>query len=272
MENLNTSGISKGLHVLNIRFRPEGRKWSSVNSSFFFKENDVLVPINNLANYVYWYDNNWENPKSISIIGVQDISWNLNTNVSELSEGPHTLSMMFKDTPGKWSSIVTSNFNRGPITAPCLDGNRQFKAGIEFGANATFQWQVNEGIGFKNISNNTVYAGTNSETLEISNAPSTWSSYQYRCLVTFDGSTKTGPTYLLKFAMTWMGTVSTEWDNPANWSCNTLPNANMDIYINASAPRYPLVSTNISLHSLNLQPGATFEVLPGVNIIITGEK
>ncbi len=52
-------------------------------------------------------------------------------------------------------------------------------------ANATsYQWQVDNGNGFENISNNTVYSGATSSTLSITNAPGELNGSSYRCIAT----------------------------------------------------------------------------------------
>jgi hypothetical protein len=273
LDNIVTTSINNGLHTLHFRFMPDGKKWSSVTSSFFYKDNDVLVAINDLAKYVYWFDNNWQSPKTISIIGTQNIAWTLNTDVADLSEGPHSLSMAFKDDRGKWSSIVTDNFNRGPITAQsCLSANRQFISGIIAASNSTYQWQLDNGTGFANITNDATYSGVNSDTLQLTNAATSWYGNKYRCLVTNGTNTSTGETNILKFAMIWNGSADTAWENPANWSCNSVPDLNTDVYINASMPRYPAVNTNVACRSLNLQPGTTIEIKPGITLDVTGKN
>ncbi|KAF2082457.1 MBG domain-containing protein [Flavobacterium sharifuzzamanii] len=51
--------------------------------------------------------------------------------------------------------------------------------------NATsYQWQVNTGGGFGNISDNATYSGTNNSTLSIIGATSAMNGYQYRCVAT----------------------------------------------------------------------------------------
>lgn len=273
LNTLPANSMANGLHTLNIRFKIDGKKWSSVNSSFFYKDNDALVPINNLATQVYWYDNDWQNPKAISIIGAQNISWILNTDVAELSQGRHRLSMAFKDDRGKWSSIVSDSFTRGPIAAQiCLNGNRQFVSGIVAGSNSSYQWQVDDGNGFVNISNNLAYSGATTDTLQLTNSPTSWYGYKYRCMVTNGLSSVTGPIYTLKFGVSWTGSQDSNWINPANWYCNTLPDYNTDVYINANAPNYPFVSSNVSCRSLNLQPGTSMQIEPGFNVNITGKQ
>ncbi len=47
----------------------------------------------------------------------------------------------------------------------------------------SYQWQVNNGSGFTNISNGGQYSGANSSTLVISNVLNAQNNYQYRCVV-----------------------------------------------------------------------------------------
>ncbi len=47
----------------------------------------------------------------------------------------------------------------------------------------SYQWQVNTGGGFVNISNGPNYSGVNTVTLQLINVPALWNGYQYRCLV-----------------------------------------------------------------------------------------
>lgn len=273
LNNTLTTGLVNGLHTFNIRFRPDGKKWSSIASSLFYKDDSSNIAINNLAQFIYWYDNNWQAPKTISIVGADNLSWTLNTDVSELSEGIHKLSMSFKDIKGKWSSIVSDNFTRSPIpTQNCFFGNRKFGSGFLTGGLSSYQWQLDDGTGFTNISDNSFYSGTNSDSLNLINVPSSWYGYKYRCLVTTGGNTITGEDRILKFSMIWTGAVNTAWEDPGNWSCGVVPDANTDVYINSSMPVYPKVNSLVSCRSINLQPGTALEVMQGFSINITGRE
>src|SRR5690606_39007300 len=48
----------------------------------------------------------------------------------------------------------------------------------------SYQWQVNTGSGFNNISNGGVYSGANLVTLTITGATPSMNGYTYRCVVT----------------------------------------------------------------------------------------
>lgn len=273
LNNTLTTGLVNGLHTFNIRFRPDGKNWSSIVSSLFYKDDSSNIAINNLAQFIYWYDNNWQAPKTISIVGADNLSWTLNTDVSELSEGTHKLSMSFKDIKGKWSSIVSDNFTRSPIpTQNCFFGNRKFGSGFLTGGLSSYQWQLDDGTGFTNISDNSFYSGTNSDSLNLINVPSSWYGYIYRCLVTTGGNTITGEDRILKFSMIWTGAVNTAWEDPGNWSCGVIPDANTDVYINSNMPVYPKVNSLVSCRSINLQPGTALEVMQGFRINITGRE
>lgn len=272
LDNINTAGVNNGLHTLQFRFRPDGKEWSTVSSSFFYKNSSSIIPVNNLAKFIYWYDNNWQSPKTIAIIGVQNLNWTLNTDVTELSEGRHNLSMSFRDDYGKWSSIVSDSFTRAPVTTPvCQSGNRQFMSGVLTGPGTTFQWQADTGSGFANISDNIVYSGTNSDSLRLTNAPASWYGFKYRCIVTNGSNSMTGEIFILKFINTWTGSVDNTWENYANWSCNSVPDANTDVYIKSGTPVYPVINSNAACRKLYLQPGTSIEVLTGKSLDITGK-
>ncbi|MEJ7588085.1 MAG: proprotein convertase P-domain-containing protein, partial [Ferruginibacter sp.] len=118
---------------------------------------------------------------------------------------------------------------------------------------AAYQWQVNTGSGFVNIVNNANYSGTNAVTLQINNAPSTWNGYQYRSMV--NGSYST--VFTLGFKSYWNGSVSTAWENAANWSCNRVPDANTDVIIDNGTV---VVNSNAFCRSARVNPGASVTI------------
>lgn len=79
-------------------------------------------------------------------------------------------------------TITTQPSNR----TTCLGSNAGFTVAAS-GSPLTYQWQVNTGSGFTNISNGGVYSGATTATLSLNNPPSTMDAYEYRCIVTSAG-------------------------------------------------------------------------------------
>ncbi len=69
---------------------------------------------------------------------------------------------------------VSSTICQGETTAFSLSAT---------GTNLTYQWQVNNGTGFTNISNATPYSGATSNTLNITTATTTMNGYTYQCII-----------------------------------------------------------------------------------------
>jgi CUB domain len=262
--------LSVGLHTLNIRFKINGGLWSSVISNFFYKEQPTTVVNNSIVRCVYWYDNNWQNPSLVYYNGQQNLSSIINTDAAELSVGMHRISMMFKDDRGLWSSVVSDSFNRAIITAPiCPFNSKQFVSQAFLGNIANRQWQIDTGSGFINLTSNSNYVGVNTDTLQILNAPTSWYGNKYRCVVSNGSSTVNSQTFILKFFLIWNGSISTNWENSANWNCNSIPDGNVDVIINSGVPRFPQVNTIANCRSLTTQSGVSIIVSTGSTIFIT---
>ena len=66
----------------------------------------------------------------------------------------------------------------------------------------------------------------------------------------------------------WTGNVSTDWNNAANWSNNTIPDATTDVIIYCGRVNYPRLNATTTIRSLSLKPGATYTVGAGASLII----
>ena len=113
----------------------------------------------------------------------------------------------------------------------------------------SYQWQVStDSVRFVNITGNEEYSGVNSATLQLMNLSSSHYGYQYRCVV--DGTE--GKTYTVRFVNEWVGSVSSEWENAANWGCGVLPDANTDVIINTGSV---ILNSKTAVRSLTAQAG-----------------
>lgn len=137
----------------------------------------------------------------------------------------------------------------------------------------TAQWQVDTGsTGFHYITDGPQYSGTGTDSLQLINVPSAWYGYKYRYVV--NGNIH-GRVYELKFTNTWRGTANNSWENPANWSCGLVPDANADITIGtttiggSTSPSNITVGANSICKSLTVLPGGnTVTVLPGFTLTV----
>ena len=125
---------------------------------------------------------------------------------------------------------------------------------------ATYQWQVDTGSGFTNLSNSAPYSGTGTSALTITSAPSSIYGYKYRCVV--NGGTFS-QTYIIKINVSWVGTVSSAWENVANWSCGELPDLNTDVILNGAKPNYPQLNSNTAIRTMQINSGATVKIKTG---------
>ena len=64
----------------------------------------------------------------------------------------------------------------------------------------------------------------------------------------------------------WTGAVNTSWSNPGNWSCGILPQSTSDVQINSGLVNYPVVSSNVTIKSLLVKPGASVTVASGFTL------
>ncbi|HEV7782008.1 MAG TPA: FG-GAP-like repeat-containing protein [Chitinophagaceae bacterium] len=124
-----------------------------------------------------------------------------------------------------------------------------------------YQWQVNTGSGFTNISDNANYTGTATATLQLVNIPSSWYGYEYRCVA--DGINSTS--FVIIFQDSWIGGSGTAWENPANWSCGVVPDSNTDVIIHSGTVQ---VNASTTIRSLSLSPAVNFTVAPGITFTI----
>lgn len=92
-------------------------------------------------------------------------------------------------SPADTSLPATLNVGTAPFIATqpfgqtiCNNQNTSFSVN-SYGNSLTYQWQVNTGSGFNNVTNGGVYSGAITKKLSITTAPSAMSGYQYKCIV-----------------------------------------------------------------------------------------
>lgn len=95
----------------------------------------------------------------------------------------------------------------------------------------------------------------------------------YKVMVSYgEGSTGTSTGLLVRQANSWIGTATDdEWNNPANWSCGTVPQATDHIVVNQTAGTFPVIAGEslVSVYSLTLAESARVEVEGGSTLQVT---
>lgn len=119
-----------------------------------------------------------------------------------------------------------------------------------------YQWQVNTGGGYTDISDNANYTGTSTAALTIRGFNSGWYGYRYRC--TTGGSSSTP--FQLQFVSTWTGAGGNQWENPSNWSCGAVPDGNTDVLVNGGSV---LVNSNALCRTIKTATGTSVTVTAG---------
>jgi len=158
------------------------------------------------------------------------------------------------------TSVLPENFI-------CPGSNISFAS--KYPGNHSYQWKINSGSGYTNLSNNAIFNGVNTDTLKLTAVPSSFYGYKFHCIV--DGN-YLSPEYNLKFGTNWQGIENTAWENPANWSCGAVPDLNTDVIINSSLLKYPDINVNSGCRSITLKPGASVLIKAGKQFILTGKK
>jgi PKD repeat protein len=116
-EVLNVAGLPYGLNSFSIRFKDNAGYWSSVLTRFFIK---MPVPEyegeeNQLTTYQVWFNNDFSDVMQNSISGETAFNLIENLDTSDLPNGLNKVNVRFKDSNGRWSSVLSKFFVKNPV-------------------------------------------------------------------------------------------------------------------------------------------------------------
>ncbi len=188
--------------------------------------------------------------------------WPNNGNATTQSVNPSTA------TTGNFSYFVRDGYSciadsfyvtvSGPEVKLCMPvANGTILSNI---SGTSYQWQVDIGNGYANISDNANYSGVNTNLLQLTNVPSSYTGYKFRCIV--DGNNSI--VFEVRFVNIWLGTVSSAWETAANWSCGVLPDENTDVIINSGTV---ILSSDASIRSIKVNPSSSFTITQDHNLL-----
>ncbi|QGW26752.1 choice-of-anchor Q domain-containing protein [Phnomibacter ginsenosidimutans] len=185
---------------------------------------------------------------------------------------PTNFEILWNETAQRWEiSFLTTGFGGFFVSTAntsvfCPESEYQWHAAT---SGTTYQWQKLQNGSWVTLEDRDVFPFTNSPVLFCTTSiTADWYGTQIRCLV--DGN-KPGPVYTIHFATTWTGAIDNAWNKPGNWSCGIVPNQYMNVRINNNVLIYPQVPVNTTVRSIIIQPGATVNLAPGVQLTITGK-
>ena len=171
--------------------------------------------------------------------------------------------MLVVRTASKADSVIRMIQIQSLIERNMCSGSGTFFTVANKDSGTVYQWQVShDSANFVPLSSNANYSGVTTDTLFISNAPSSLYGKLYRCIV---NSLASNIVYVITFSNTWTGAANTTWENPANWSCGTVPGSATDVIITSGMV---VVNNNTTIRSLTISPGVTFTVSPGVVLTV----
>jgi hypothetical protein len=155
---------------------------------------------------------------------------------------------------------------------PVCPGGSTYFSMPKPGEDYVYQWQIDStGTGFVDITDDNVYSGAGTDTMWLTRVPASYYGFTYRCMASKTGTSVFGLPNVLKFAAVWQGTVSSEWENAANWSCNYVPDGFIDVIIPGGMDNNPVIRSDCAVHGIRLLPGSVLTVNPGILLDIKGK-
>lgn len=238
------------------------KKWQTFSQSDFnsYSETIQTVPADSL--FIANANSN------LNINNFSPFCWYVNNKarpIAEISGDFDTLAGVRSiDTTNGKSDIGSDEFNTNTIQPPtaisyCSGSSSVISSNI---SGSTYQWQLDAGNGFNNILDDNNYSGTYTPNLMLITPLSSWYGYQFRCQV----SGQLSNVFSIEFVNQWLGTASSEWGNPANWSCGMVPDGNTDVRISSGSV---VLNSNGICRSITVNAGASFSVLNGALLTIT---
>jgi len=187
---------------------PDGGTWQNVFSHEDFKQTISGLTIGATYYFRYYYASQGitsyttPQPPSVTIIGATGYAnppvgtlFEWKTYSGSLVATATSITIIASQGVNVYAYMAFDGFYLGLAPPPdvliisqpqpvmvCNNGDADFSIQA---VNATaYQWQINIGTGWIDITNGSLYSGTNSNSLHITNAGSTMNNYQYRCYVT----------------------------------------------------------------------------------------
>ncbi len=214
---INTNTLSRGLHLLHIRFKDQRGQWSVPISQFIYTMTsaDVAQP-NAMDRMQYWFGSDMANAQEKPLPDQKIVQVTELLDAADLHDGLHLLHLRFADTTGVWSSTISHFFYKSKefgITNNVITGYRYwFNDGS---AENILYHQVSPTNPFNFITMldmGCLAAGDNRLQLQFRDSAGFWSAPLVDTIIVTPPANKS-------FRFTGNG----NWSNAANWLNNAKP-------------------------------------------------
>jgi hypothetical protein len=107
-------------------------------------------------------------------------------------------------------SVALISISSQPSSVTICDGGNTGFSVTASGINLTYQWQINTGSGFVNLSDGGIYSGATTSSLNVTGATPAISGYQFRCLVASSSCTNTILSQVATLAVNTLPSIGTQ--------------------------------------------------------------
>ena len=175
LTDIDVSALSNAINVLQIRFKDNTGKWSSMKSHLFAKTYlGEETPNNKISQYFYWFDNDISTMQVLDVNPVNPLVLT-ELNMDFLWEGDHEIHTQYKDINGKYSVITSNLVHKNPYpvaafntdeTAICLGDAVSFTDAGSIDYN-TIVYDFGDGQTATDLNTSHIYAATGSYTVTL---------------------------------------------------------------------------------------------------------
>jgi len=105
-----TTGLTDGVHLLNLHFGDDSSRYSTTLSQFFIRRTPSSPASARIAAYQYWFDNNFAANVLQTVTPAATYNLNNAFDATSLTNGLHLFYIRFRDNTNMWSNPVTQFF------------------------------------------------------------------------------------------------------------------------------------------------------------------
>lgn len=149
---IETAGLTPGLHRFNIRVQDERDLWSSTLSSFVYKPTSVHSEETLITAYEYWLDDDFESRNTVTLeTPVNPHELFMEIDMAEMPVGDYVFNYRSRDTRNLWSVVSSHPFHREEIPLMWVDQQQYCDSATVLFFNNTdslttsYQWNFGDG-------------------------------------------------------------------------------------------------------------------------------